>query len=412
MQNKILTLIILLFISLGLKGQVADPDTLGVIEFPFIDYESDTLINAEYLVPFFNKLLNLENGDSSQINILHIGDSHIQADFLTREVRKSFQLRFGNAGRGLVFPLRVAGTNEPADYRSTTNVGWTVAKINSPNHTPEPGISGISMLSEQNGAYFDITTSNHDDLDYAFDQVTLIHTKDSLQFDCRFTDSPPKFGYLMSALPLEPGEITTSVRFEHPTNYVRIQAEQTETGQSSITINGLILQNNLPGILYNSVGINGAHFSDYTNSPQFYTQLKVLKPDLVIISLGTNEGANLKVTGDEIIASVSAMVQSIRLATPGACILIATPADDYFRKKYKNPYLEAVQRALIQSVEQENVACWDMYSISGGFGTCSEWKKAAMMQKDGVHYNKQGYTVQGSLLYKALIDSYLKYAAD
>jgi lysophospholipase L1-like esterase len=401
-----------LFISLGLKGQEIDADTLGAVEFPFINYEADTLINAAHLTPFFEKLLKLENGDSSQVSILHIGDSHIQADFLTREVRKDFQERFGNAGRGLVFPLRVAGTNEPNDYRSSTNAVWTVAKINSPNRFPEPGLSGISISADQSGVYFDITMLNHDDLDYAFDQVTLIHTKDSLQFDCRFTDSPPKFGYLMSAYPMEPGEITTSVRFEHPTNYVRIQAEQTEVEQNSVTVNGLVLSNSKPGILYSSVGINGAHFSDYNNSPLFYTQLKVLKPDLVIISLGTNEGANIKVNVDEVIASVISMVQRIKSLNPGTCILIATPSDDYYRKKYKNPYLEAVQSALIQSAVQENVACWDMYTISGGFGSCSEWKKAAMMQKDGVHYNKQGYTLQGSLLYKALIDSYLRYAAD
>ena len=412
LRNKVITIIILSFISLGLKAQVSDSDTLGLVEFPFIDYEGDTLINADCLAPFYDKLLKLENGDSSQVSILHMGDSHIQADFLTREVRKSFQLRFGNAGRGLIFPLLVAGTNEPADYRSSTNVGWTVAKINSQNQVPAPGICGISMLSEENGAYFDIATSNHDDLDYAFNQVTLIHTKDSLQFDCRFTDSPPKFGYLMSARPLEPGEITTTVRFQQPTNYVRIQAEQTEAGQSSVTINGLILQNGDPGILYSSVGINGAHFSDYNNSPLFYSQLKVLKPDLVIISLGTNEGANIKVTEDEIIASASAMIQSIRLVNPESCILIATPTDDYYRKKYKNPYLEAVHRALIKTAEMENVACWDLYNITGGFGSCTEWRKAAMMQSDGVHFNKMGYTVQGSLLYKALIDGYLRYATD
>jgi lysophospholipase L1-like esterase len=401
-----------MLISLGSKAQVSDADTVGTVEFPFINYEADTVINAEYLLPFFNKLLKLENGDTNQVSILHIGDSHLQADFLTREVRKSFQLRFGNAGRGLVFPLRVAGTNEPADYRSSTNAGWTIAKIIGQNKNPEPGISGISMLSNENGAYFDVTTLNHDELDYAFDQVTLIHKKDTVQFDCRFTDSPPKFGYLMSARPLEPGEITTTVRFQHPTNYVRIQAEQTENCQNSITINGLILQNSKPGILYNSVGINGAHFSDYNNSPQFFSQLNVLKPDLVIISLGTNEGANIKITEADITASVSTMVQSIRFVNPEACILITTPADDYFRKKYKNPYLEAVQRALLISADLEHVACWDLYSITGGYGSCIEWRKAAMLQHDGVHYNKQGYTLQGSMLYKALIDSYSKYATD
>lgn len=412
MRNKFISLFVLLLVSFLCKGQVSGLDSISQgVEYPFINYEGDTLINVQHLAPFYKKLLALENGDSVQVSILHIGDSHIQADFITREVRKNLQLRFGNAGRGLVFPLRVAGTNEPGDYRTSSNVGWQMAKVNSAGRFPEPGLSGISMLSSEGGAYIDITTSNHDDLDYAFDQVTLIHTKDSLQFDCRFTDSPPKFGYLMSARPLEPGEISTSVQFQQPTNYVRIQAEQTETSQSSITINGVILQNSLPGILYHSVGINGARYSDYNNSPQFFRQMKVLNPDLVIISMGTNEGANTKVTMEEVIAQVTSTVQNIRAVNPAACILITTPTDDYLKKKYKNPYLEAVQRALLQSAAQQGVACWDLYSITGGFGSSSEWRKAALMQRDGVHFTKAGYMVQGDLLYKALIYGYQKYAA-
>ena len=407
-------IIIILFFSFSQRSfaQAVFADTNAVTEFSFVNYDADTLINAKHLTPFFNKLLKLENGDTSQISILHIGDSHIQADFLTREVRKSFQLRFGNAGRGLVFPLRITGTNEPGDYRSSTNAGWTAARINSQSRNPEPGISGISILSGETGAYFDITTFDHDDLDYSFDQVTLIHTKDSLQFDCRITDAAAKFGYLMSARAFEPGDNLTWVPFGHPTNFVRIQAEQTEIGQQSTTINGLILQNSKPGILYHSVGINGAHFSDYNNSPLFFRQLNAVKPDLVIISLGTNEGANIKITLDEMIASVSTMIKQIRSVNAATGILLVTPADDYFRKKYKNPYLEAVHRALLASAIQENIACCDIYTVTGGYGSCTEWRNAGMLQRDGVHYNKQGYTLQGSLLYRAIIDSYLKYAAD
>ena len=415
--NKILLITILLF-ALRSNAQVVTADSLVMTdtvvagEFPFINYEADTLNSASGLGPFFNKLLKLENGDSCRVNIVHIGDSHIQADFLTREVRKNFQLRFGNAGRGLVFPLRVAGTNEPADYRSSSNIDWTVSKIIGQSRNPEPGISGISISTQQDGGYFDITTFNHDDLDYSFKQVTLIHSKDSLQFDCRISDSPAKFGYLMSAFPVETGDCLTHVPFSQPTNFVRIYSISTEDGQQSATINGVILENDKPGILYHSIGINGAHFNDYNTSPLFYRQMSTLKPDLIIVSLGTNEGANIKITEDEMIASVVSMVQNLKSVNPGAGILITTPADDYFRKKYKNPYLETVQRALIKSAESENVACWDMYSITGGFGSCVEWRKAAMLQRDGVHFNKQGYTVQGSLLYNALIDSYLKYATD
>ncbi len=411
LRNRFLPLIILLIVSLGVKGQASDYDTLGVIEYPFIDYDFDTLVNSEYLAPFFDKLLKLENGDSKQVSILHIGDSHIQADILTQEVRKNFQFAFGNAGRGLVFPLRVAGTNEPADCMSSSNVKWTVATIISHNQYPLPGVSGISMRSNENGAYFDITTSNQDDLDYAFDQVTLIHTKDSLQFDCRIIDSDSKNGYLMSAIPMEPGETTTSVLFQQPTNFVRIMAEQTDPAQGSITINGLILQNNQPGVLYNGVGINGAHFNDYNNSALFFKQLQVLKPDLIIISLGTNEGADIKISGEDITKAVSTMLQKIRSVIPEACLLIATPADDYFHKKFENPYLEAVQRALIKSTDSLHIAYWDLYTITGGFGSCTEWRKADLMQNDGVHFNEQGYKVQGLLLYRAIIDSYQKYVA-
>jgi lysophospholipase L1-like esterase len=401
-----------LLLSSALRAQDTLPDTLSPAEYSFIRYEADTLRNAERLLPFFNKLLRLENGDSVQLNIVQIGDSHIQADFLTREVRKNMQLRFGNAGRGLVFPLRVAGTNEPADYRSAANAGWTSARIISSSRFPEPGLSGIAVYSDRAGISFDISTLNHDDLDYSFDRVTLIHRKDSLQFDCRITDAPDKFGYLMSAEPLSPGEQTTEVRFLKPSSFVRVQAEQTEAAQREITVDGIVLSNSKPGVLYHSIGINGAHFADYNATPRFYQQLAVLRPDLVIISLGTNEGADLKITSDDIHSAVKGMIANIRRQNPGACILLTTPADDYFRKKYKNPYLETVHRALVESADSENVACWDLYEITGGFGSGPEWKKAGLMQHDGVHYSRLGYTVQGTLLYNAIIDSYQKHATD
>ncbi|HNW55377.1 MAG TPA: GDSL-type esterase/lipase family protein, partial [Bacteroidales bacterium] len=210
----------------------------------------------------------------------------------------------------------------------------------------------------------------------------------------------------------ENGTFETWVPITKPTNFVRIQAEQTSESQQTATMQGIILKNSRPGVLYHSVGINGAHFSDYNTSPLFFAQLSTLQPDLVIISLGTNEGANVKITVDEVVASVGTMVQKIRSLNPGACILITTPVDDFFRKKYKNPYLEAVQRALKQSAVAENVACWDMYTVGGGFGSCSGWRKAGLMQSDGVHFSKTGYALQGDLLYNAIIDSYRKYAAD
>lgn len=417
--NKPIYILLLLFLAVYQSSaqefssdSLTVTDSVVVSEFPFINYEADTLIDATLLTPFFSKLLKLENGDSSIVNIVHIGDSHIQADYITREVRKNMQLKFGNAGRGLVFPLRVAGTNEPADYRSASNVGWSVSKINSAAKNPEPGISGISMRTNSGGSYFEISTFSHDDLDYSFNKVTLLHSKDSTQFDWRFTVSPERFGYLMSSRPSEAGENTTEVQLPSPTSFIRLQAEHTEMCQNSATVNGVVLQNNKPGVLYHSIGINGAHFADYNSSPLFFSQLSALTPDLVIVSLGTNEGANIKMTAEEMQASVSFFIRNIRQQVPQAVILITTPVDDFLRKKYKNPYLETVQRSLVKAAAETGVACWDLYTIGGGYGSASNWKSAGMLQRDGVHFNKQGYTLQGTLLFNALNYSYQRYAAD
>jgi len=404
--------LVFIFTSFSAKGQLSPAAQSSIPAFPFIHLEADSLINVNLLAPFFSKLRQLRNGDSIQVNIVNIGDSHIQADFLTREVRKNFQIEFGNAGRGLIFPLRLARTNEPSDFKSTSPTIWNSANIRSPVKFSDPGIAGVSIQTNENGAYFDVVTYDHDELNYAFDRITLIHTKDSLQYDCRISDSLLQESYLMSAAPVETNDCITRVSFDRPTNHVRIQTEQCNEQQMESNINGIVLEKNNPGILYHGIGINGAQYSDFNVSPLFFRQLQLLKPDLVILSLGTNEGSTMKANEEEMIASVTGMIETLKAAIPGACFLIATPTDSYYRKKYKNPSLKIVCQALLKSATKLDVACWDMYNVTGGYGSCTGWRKQKMLRPDGVHFTKEGYTLQGALLYKALIDSYKKYAAD
>lgn len=379
---------------------------------PFLHLKADSISNRETLLPFFEKLNRLRLGDSLQVKIVQIGDSHIQADYLTREVRKNFQLEFGNAGRGLVFPLRLAHTNEPSDYKSTSLFAWNSANIISSVRNPEPGISGVSIQTYENAAFFDLTTFDHDGLNYSFAKVILFHTKDSLQFDCRISDSLIQESYLMSASPTISGDCVTQVTFGKPTNHARIQTEQCSGQQAGTTINGVVLEKSSPGILYHNIGINGARYADFGASALFFSQLQLLKPDLIILSMGTNEGTSIKITEEEMIASVTGMISTLKSSNPETCILITTPTDSYFRKKYKNPYLKIVWQALLKSAEQSNVACCDLYSVTGGYGSCTAWRKQKMLRPDGVHFTKEGYALQGAILYKALIDSYQKYAGN
>ena len=70
------------------------------------------------------------------LDIVHIGDSHIQAEGNTSRVRRHLQRRYGSAGRGLITPFRLAGTNQPTDYRSTSSTSFASAKLmRTPWHT-------------------------------------------------------------------------------------------------------------------------------------------------------------------------------------------------------------------------------------------------------------------------------------
>ena len=78
--------------------------------YGFENILEDTISNSYKLEKIYESLLNV-NKTQSKIIFLHIGDSHIQADYLSHTIRTKLQKKFGNAGRGLISPLKIAITN-------------------------------------------------------------------------------------------------------------------------------------------------------------------------------------------------------------------------------------------------------------------------------------------------------------
>src|SRR6267378_7554668 len=127
-QKRPLSLLALLCSCAPLFAQ----DTLSAgagIKYDFLDQEDNRIRNVVSLSDFYEKLYRLRKGENLQVRIIHIGDSHIQADFLSGVLRQNFQHTFGNAGRGLIFPGRVARTNEPSNFFTSSGSLWEVKRI-------------------------------------------------------------------------------------------------------------------------------------------------------------------------------------------------------------------------------------------------------------------------------------------
>jgi hypothetical protein len=68
--------------------------------------------------------------------------------------------------------------------------------------------------------------------------------------------------------------------------------------------------------------------------------------------------------------------------------------------------LDKVTKALIRFCKTNDLPYWDLYHISGGLAGTVSWKKNKLLARDLVHFQHEGYRLQGQLLLHALASSY------
>jgi hypothetical protein len=406
--------LLLLFISLNSCVYAQSTDTLSYKQYPFIKENLNRIENDSLTMQFFyKKLYDLQDSKKGRIDIVHIGDSHIQADHFSGLIRQKMQLRFGNAGRGLVFPYRVAKSNEPGSYKTSTNVVWD-SKRNVFHEKPLPiGVSGFTIETADTSAEINLTVKDQPNLGYAFTKFTLFQEKGLRNYDITICDEWNCEQGLFKSTDTTKSSFISEMRFNKPIRQIVLKNKATDTAHQKATrIYGMLLENDSAGVLYNMIGVNGAEYRHYTKSKYFIQQLSYLNADLVIISMGTNEG--FAADFDKVIFAkhIDSLVTSIQKACPNATLLLTTPADSFRRSKkgrVKNPNMQEARVTIINYCIQHQLAYWDLYEVMGGYGSMAKWFTAQLSAKDKVHFNGKGYQIQGNLFYHALMKSFEDY---
>ncbi|MEL6845136.1 MAG: hypothetical protein AAFP02_18165, partial [Bacteroidota bacterium] len=103
--------------------------TARLDRYPFLKLDQNAILNQnQSIAQVYELLRQVEAGERRTINIVHIGDSHLQADWFSGHVRMALHRRFGSAGRGLIFPYKLANTNSPPDIHVATNIRWNTRR--------------------------------------------------------------------------------------------------------------------------------------------------------------------------------------------------------------------------------------------------------------------------------------------
>ncbi|MCB9278651.1 MAG: LysM peptidoglycan-binding domain-containing protein [Lewinellaceae bacterium] len=445
--------------------------------FSFLQEDLNTIINRTALDSFYQKLADLESGKIRKVSIVHIGDSHIQADYMTGRLRYLFQDRYGNAGRGFVFPYRLADSNSPRDIRSSSNIAWESRKSLYQNTGIPLGLAGMAIQTRHPGFLFEMEfKEGFFPQDPLFDKVTLFYQQGhnsqdlslgyflpgiisepapepvrkyhtvrsgdtlyglSLKYGCSVKDLQRWNGMrgtmlhigkklivysrggspTLAAKPFEP--ISTISTHDQPSGpgysvcqldtlmrSIVLKGVNGSTDKNEACLFGMVCENSRrTGILYNAIGVNGATFAHYNSAAYFWDQLPVLEPDLIIVSLGTNESAGKPADSLSVRTEVNLFLANLQRVAPGAPVLITTNPDILKRKRYTNPYGQIVRDILVQTAEQRNLAAWDLYSLMGGLGSMKSWRQAGLSAGDYIHFAQSGYELQADLLFEALISN-------
>jgi lysophospholipase L1-like esterase len=382
-----------------------------VNDFGVVDYEKNVILNAQQLDSFFEKLLQTKKERKGTVSILHIGDSHIQADYLTQQVRQNLQRTFGNAGRGLVVPLQVGQTNEPVNYTSRSANKWESKRMVFPEQPLPIGIGGVTIRSLDDNAALEIKLKNIGELDYAFNKVTAFFLQEPRTFHIAIQDSIQQDLAFMGNFSSSSIPHSITVALPYLTKSVSFQSMKSLPQQDRITYFGYSFENGNSGVLYHAMGVNGAKYKHYLSTDYFFEQTQVLHPDLIVISLGTNEALDHPYFDKSFLNYVDGLVNQLKSKNPNALILISTPSDSFKKKSKKNPGIEKIQEILLEYGVKNNLPCFDLYEAGGDRNSASTWRKAALLREDGVHFTKAGYELQGDMFYLALMKAYNEYVS-
>jgi lysophospholipase L1-like esterase len=235
-----------------------------------------------------------------------------------------------------------------------------------------------------------------------FDFIRIFH--DPLDTIFRM-DFPGLEGRYHVILPIQASY--TEVRFDTViSDSLRIRIIKNDTTGKYFTFYGIDFENGDAGIVYSASGVNGAEVNSYLRCDLMKEQLAKMKPDWVILSLGTNDAYPLNFNKEEFIGNYIHLVKMIREADPGVAVLLTVPGDSYRKRRYDNLNLLGAREAILEVAKQTDCAVWDFYTLMGGPKSIMHWYKAGLVARDKLHFNRQGYLIQADLLFGAFVDAW------
>lgn len=407
MINKILGIFFSMLLFQQITVAQGNPHILP--QHDFIQYDSNYLHfyhDGANLNNFYAKLDTLMFEGKGKVNIMQMGGSHIQADIWSDQLRKNFHAVSPNlnGGRGFLFPFKLAKTNNPYYYEVNYTGEWQGYRNAVSKHYATWGVSGITATTTDSLASFTIKFRGDNTPDYDFNRIKIFHNQDTLGYcielandTCLSITVSESIGY-------------TEFVFSDYKKVVDFTIYKNDSASQPFELYGISLDNDDPGVVYHSIGVNGASTSSYLRGKLFKQHLKAIQPDLVIFCIGINDAYDPGFCGNCYENNYDTLVDWIKSVSPTTNFIFVTNNDSYYKRRYPNKRVEEARLAMIRLATKHHAAMWDMYHVMGGLGSIKTWQKHGLAKTDKIHLTTDGYKLMGDLLFSAIMKAYADYA--
>jgi lysophospholipase L1-like esterase len=370
--------------------------------------EPNLIDQHDNLRAFYLALWRTELGAPGAITrVLHYGDSPVTADSITADVRSLLQQHFGDAGHGFILiakPWAWYG-HRGVEVRGK---GWRIAAATQVR--AKDGFHGLGGVSFEG----DTGASSHFEL-----------VEDHAEMEIHFLSQPGGGVLTVEAGGQKLGDVETEGPDKQPayrTFPLNAGAREIDLSvqRGPVRLFGVSFERNAPGVIYNSLGLNGGQVQvvvRYFDKPQWTEELQHQHPDLVVINYGTNESIYADYIERYYPGELRQVIERVKAAVPRASVLIMSPMDRGQRDSNSRittvpalPRLVEIQR---QIASEMGCAFFNTFQAMGGEGTMARWYDSTprLVSADFTHPMPAGARKVGVLLDQALESGFRQFKA-
>jgi lysophospholipase L1-like esterase len=361
-----------------------------------IRFNSDTISPA--LQQFNQKLIALSEGKKVKIRIAWFGDSQIEGDFITQDVRDQLQNYFGQQKGVGYAPL----SSVSSDFRRTAKV-ITTGEIKSDNFKKQDFNAGL-FFSGYSFFSNNLEVNFQDNIRKNNEQITqkwlLFGRGDSIIVKIR--DSIRKY-------PAN-SEFNRVLLGSGPSNKVMFTLSSKHTpiyGVSSEPQSGIVLDN------FSFRGITGVELKKLSNS--LLAQInKSGYYDLIVFQYGVNLMFKPNDTNyDYYYRAMRPVLKKFKENMPNTEFLMLSCSDRAFN--YDGTWKTAIGIDSLIATQarlayNNDIPFYNFYKSIGGSGTIVKWADSTVQyaNKDYIHFNYKGAKIVAKTIFRAFINDYNK----